>query len=140
VGHRITRRRSFGSPKQGFEFVYVATDDFTRLSYVDILADERSEAASSSLVRVVGWFALQNVTVERVMADNGSALVSREFRDACKATAIAWSASSSGPRASTAKALSLSNTTRTSRSLACGCELAEHQVNPPACVLRTPLA
>jgi hypothetical protein len=47
VGHRITRRRSFGSKKQGFEFVYVATDDFTRLCYVDILADERSEAAST---------------------------------------------------------------------------------------------
>jgi hypothetical protein len=39
VGHRITRKRSFGSKKQGFEFVYVAIDDFTRLSYVDILAD-----------------------------------------------------------------------------------------------------
>ena len=25
VGHRITRKRSFGSKKQGFEFVYVAT-------------------------------------------------------------------------------------------------------------------
>lgn len=31
VGHRITRRRSFGSKKQGFEFVFVATDDHTRL-------------------------------------------------------------------------------------------------------------
>src|SRR5687767_13890776 len=66
VGHRITRRRSFGSAKQGFEFVYVATDDFTRLSYVDVLADERSEAASSFLTRAVGWFAQQQVIVERV--------------------------------------------------------------------------
>ena len=48
MGHRITPKRSFGSPKQGFEFVYVAIDDFTRLSYVDILEDERSESASSS--------------------------------------------------------------------------------------------
>src|SRR5687767_8631078 len=54
VGHRITRRRSFGSPKQGFEFVYVATDDFTRLFYVDVLADERSEAASSFLTGRLG--------------------------------------------------------------------------------------
>jgi transposase InsO family protein len=83
VGHRITRRRSFGSPKQGFEFVYVATDDFTRLSYVEVLADERSEAASSFLVRAVAWFAQQKVIVERVMTDNGSAFVSRQFRQAC---------------------------------------------------------
>jgi hypothetical protein len=75
VGHRITRRRSFGSPKQGFEFVYVATDDFTRLSYVDILADECSETASSFLIGAVAWFAQQNIRVERVMTDNGSAFL-----------------------------------------------------------------
>lgn len=83
VGHRITRRRSFGSKKQGFEFVYVATDDFTRLSYVAILADERSETASSFLTRAVAWFAQRGVVVERVMTDNGSAFVSRGFRDTC---------------------------------------------------------
>jgi transposase InsO family protein len=83
VGHRITRRRSFGSPKQGFEFVYVATDDFTRLSYVDILADERSEAASSFLTSAVAWFAQQNVRVERVMTDNGSAFLSRQWKQLC---------------------------------------------------------
>ena len=83
VGHRITRRRSFGSKKQGFEFVYVATDDYTRLSYVDVLADERSEAASSFLNRAVAWFAQRGVIVERVMTDNGSAFVSRAFRQAC---------------------------------------------------------
>ncbi|HEX7705782.1 MAG TPA: IS481 family transposase [Thermoanaerobaculia bacterium] len=80
IGHRITRKRSFGSPRQGFEFVYVATDDFTRLSFVDILADERSEAASSFLVRAVEWFARQNVRVERVMTDNGSAFISTRFK------------------------------------------------------------
>jgi hypothetical protein len=58
VGHRITRQRSFGSPRQGFEFVYVATDDHSRLSYVDILADERSDAASTFFKRAVAWFAL----------------------------------------------------------------------------------
>lgn len=84
VGHRITRKRSFGSKKQGFEFVYVATDDFTRLSYVDILADERSETASTFLERAIGWFALQKVKVERVMTDNGSAFLARHFAHACE--------------------------------------------------------
>jgi transposase InsO family protein len=83
VGHRITRQRSFGSKKQGFEFVFVATDDFTRLSYVDILADERSEAASTFLKRAVEWFSRQNVRVERVMTDNGSAFVSTQFKALC---------------------------------------------------------
>ena len=88
VGHRITRHRSFGSPKQGFEFVYVAIDDFTRLSYVDILADERSESASSFLTRAVDWFARQNVTVERVMTDNGSAFLAKEFVATCEKLSV----------------------------------------------------
>jgi transposase InsO family protein len=87
-GHRITRKRSFGSPKQGFEFVYVATDDFTRLSFVDILADERSETASSFLKCAVDWFAQKKVTVERVMTDNGSAFRSGQFAKTCEALQV----------------------------------------------------
>ena len=83
VGHRITRKRSFGSKKQGFEFAYVAVDDASRLSYVEVLADERSEAACAFLSNAVSWFALQNIRVERVMTDNGSAFVSRPFRERC---------------------------------------------------------
>lgn len=88
VGHRITRERSFGSKKQGFEFVYVATDDFTRLSYVDVLADERSEAASSFLNDAVEWFAQQGIRVERVMTDNGSAFLSHRFAALCRSLEI----------------------------------------------------
>ena len=83
VGHRITRRRSFGSPKQGFEFVYVATDDFSRLSYVDILADECGDSAASFLISAVAWFAQQKVRIERVMTDNGSAFLSAKWKQLC---------------------------------------------------------
>lgn len=88
VGHRITRKRSFGSKKQGFEFAYVAVDDASRLSYVEVLADERSEAACAFLTNAVSWFAKQNVRVERVMTDNGSAFVSRPFRDLCETLGV----------------------------------------------------
>jgi len=83
VGHRITRKRSYGSPKQGFEFVYVATDDASRLSFVQILADERSEGACTFLQNAVDWFARMHVRVERVMTDNGSAFRSRAWRALC---------------------------------------------------------
>ena len=88
VGHRITRQRSFGNKKQGFEFVYVAIDDASRLSYAEILADERSEAASAFLENAVTWFARQAVRVERVMTDNGSAFVSRVFAERCKSLGV----------------------------------------------------
>lgn len=53
VGHRITRRRSYGSKKQGFEFVHVATDDASRLCYVQILPDERTDAVPQGRRRLV---------------------------------------------------------------------------------------
>jgi hypothetical protein len=104
VGHRITRQRSFGSPRQGFEFVYVATDDHSRLSYVEILADGRSEAASSLLKRAAARFALQDVRVERVMTDNGSAFVLREFTNLCRAMSTVTCASGRTLQERTAKA------------------------------------
>ena len=88
VGHRITRTRSHGAKKQGFEFVYVAIDDASRLSYVEVLADERSEAACAFMSNAVAWFAQMKVRVERVMTDNGSAFVSRAFADACRTLSI----------------------------------------------------
>ena len=88
VGHRITRKRSFGSKKQGFEFAYVAVDDASRLSYVEVLADERSEAACAFLSNAVSWFAKQSIRVERVMTDNGSAFVSQGFRERCTALGV----------------------------------------------------
>jgi transposase InsO family protein len=88
VGHRITRKRSFGSKKQGFEFVYVATDDNSRLCYAEIHADERSEAACTFLKNAVSWFGGLKIDIERVMTDNGSPFVSREFGRLCSDVGI----------------------------------------------------
>ena len=88
VGHRITRTRSHGSRKQGFEFAFVAIDDASRLSYTEILADERSETACAFLNKAVSWFAQQNIRVERVMTDNGSAFVSERFGTLCTTLGI----------------------------------------------------
>jgi transposase InsO family protein len=83
IGHRITRKRSFGSKKQGFEFVYVATDDASRLTYAEIHADERSEAACTFLNNAVRWFSGYKIEIERVMTDNGSAFIGRQFGQLC---------------------------------------------------------
>ena len=83
-GHRVTRRRSYGSRERGFEFVHVATDDASRVTYAEILPDERATSAMTFLIKAVAWFARQGVNVERVMTDNGSAYISYRFRDLCK--------------------------------------------------------
>jgi hypothetical protein len=84
-GHRVTRRRSYGSREQGFEFVHVATDDASRITYAQILPDECATSAMIFLTNAVTWFARHGVTVERLMSDNGSAYVSYRFRDLCQA-------------------------------------------------------
>jgi len=85
VGHRITRRRSFGSARQGWEFVHVATDDASRVTYAEILPYERASTASPFLIRATAWFAKNGVIIERVMTDNGSAYRSHEFAAVCRA-------------------------------------------------------
>jgi transposase InsO family protein len=84
-GHRVTRRRSFGSPQQGFEFVHVAIDDASRLTYAEILPDECAPSAMAFVSSAVAWFARHGVTVKRLMTDNGSAYMSFRFRDLCQA-------------------------------------------------------
>jgi transposase InsO family protein len=50
---------------------------------VEILADERSEAACAFLANAAYCSAHQHVRIERVMTDNGSPFVSRRFREQC---------------------------------------------------------
>jgi transposase InsO family protein len=82
-GHRVTRKRSYGSPKEGFEFIFVATDDHTRLSFARILRDEHGESACAFLLAAVAWFARMKIRIERVITDNGSPFRSRAFRALC---------------------------------------------------------
>ena len=84
VGHRITRTRSRGGPRCGWEFAHVVTDDASRLCYAEILPDQHQSAAIDFLRRAVAWFAKLGVTSECVMTDNGSAYVSHEFAAVCR--------------------------------------------------------
>ena len=43
VGHRIHGDRRRPSPGVGWEFLHVCVDDATRVSYSEILSDERAE-------------------------------------------------------------------------------------------------
>ena len=84
AGHRLTGDRTQRSRGIGWDFLHVCVDDASRLAYTEILPDERKESAVAFLERAIAWFATLGVTVERVMTDNGSAYLSRTFRDACQ--------------------------------------------------------
>lgn len=83
-GHRITRYKSLGSEGMGFEFMHVATDDASRLSYAEIFPNQRVESAIAFVNNAVGWFAQHGVPIRQLMTDNGSAFVSYPFANACR--------------------------------------------------------
>jgi transposase InsO family protein len=83
-GHRMLGRgKGRFEEGAGYEYVHVCVDDFSRLAYVEVLADERAVTAISFLRRALAWFGAQGVRVERVMTDNGSAYRSHAHRAAC---------------------------------------------------------
>jgi transposase InsO family protein len=93
-GHRVTgsrknQRRTTYTPDgrrvgdAGWEFVHVCVDDFSRLAYVEVHSDERASTAVEFLKQAVAFYARHNITVERVMTDNGSAYRSHLHRIAC---------------------------------------------------------
>ena len=85
VGHRILGDRRRRSKGVGWEFVHVCVDDAIRVSYAEVLPDEKAVTAATFLKRAVAWFTERDVLVQRVMTDNGSCYRSHLFRRTPKA-------------------------------------------------------
>ena len=93
-GHRITADRTRQSNQRGngtapgWEYVHVAVDDHSRVSFSDIFPDEKKGSAIAHLTAAVAYYRSLGVTVTRVMTDNGGCYKSHAFRDACAALDI----------------------------------------------------
>ena len=72
----------------GWEAVHVAIDDYSRLAYVEVLADEKATTSVGFLERAIAFFADHGITVERVMTDNGSPYISHAHAIACRQLGI----------------------------------------------------
>jgi transposase InsO family protein len=85
IGHRITgvRHQHTHTRVAGWEYVHVAIDDASRVALASVASNECADTAIAFLKAAVDHFQQRGVTIERVMTDNGSAYVSRAFRDAC---------------------------------------------------------
>jgi transposase InsO family protein len=68
----------------GYEFVHIAVDDYSRLAYAEVLADEKATTAVGFLRRAVANFARYGIRVEAVLSDNGSAYRSARHALACR--------------------------------------------------------
>lgn len=83
-GHRVTGDRRGQREGSGWECAHVCVDDHSRLSYVEILPDEKRETTSAFLQRALHWYALQADTPQALQTDNGSAYRSGIPADACR--------------------------------------------------------
>jgi transposase InsO family protein len=68
----------------GWEYVHIAVDDYSRLAYAEVLADEKAATAAGFLRRAVAFYRSHGIRVEAILSDNGSAYVSVVHALACR--------------------------------------------------------
>ena len=68
----------------GYEFVHVAVDDYSRLAYAEVLADEKASSAIGFLRRAVVFYRRHGIEVEQILTDNGSAYRALMHAVACR--------------------------------------------------------
>ena len=78
-GHRITGNPQDETRGAGWEFLYVAVDDHSRIAFTAMLPNEKAISASSFLRHAVAYFAHLGIRVRRVMTDNGPCFCSLLF-------------------------------------------------------------
>jgi len=81
IGHRISGSRASQAKTRingrqtgvaGWEFVHIAVDDYSRLAYAEVLADESAATAAGFLARAVAFYRRYGIEVEQLLTDNGS--------------------------------------------------------------------
>ena len=83
VGHRITGDRTLNRNKGiGWDMVHLAIDDHSRVSFAQVLPDEKALSCVQFLRQAVAYYASLGVRIERVMTDNGTGY-KNTFRAAC---------------------------------------------------------
>ena len=88
-GHRVTAdRRHRAKGVAGWQYLFVAIDDHSRLGVASIYPDETAASALAFLEELVSFYGAHGITVERVLTDNGTCF-KRRWADACAGHAIA---------------------------------------------------
>jgi transposase InsO family protein len=87
-GHRVTGDRSRRAQGAGWQHLYVAIDDHSRLGFAAVHPDETADSALTFLDELVRFYRSHGIRVERVLTDNGTCF-KRRWADACELHGIA---------------------------------------------------
>jgi transposase InsO family protein len=83
-GHRITANPKDETRGAGWEFLYVAIDDHSRIAFTAMYPDEKAVSAAAFLTQAVAYFQRLGITIKRVLTDNGPCFCSDHFRLTCQ--------------------------------------------------------
>jgi transposase InsO family protein len=86
--HRVTGDRRDTVKGHGWEYVFVAIDDHSRLAHAAIHPNERLTSAVAFLQQAVAHYRRFGVRLQRVMTDNGPCFHAHAFGQACRQLGI----------------------------------------------------
>jgi transposase InsO family protein len=87
-GHRITGDPRDQTRGAGWEFLYVAVDDHSRLAFTAIYPNEKAVSSIHFLQRARAWYQSFDIQVRGVLTDNRPCFYKRQFGGACAALGI----------------------------------------------------
>jgi transposase InsO family protein len=79
-GHRVTGNRSEESRGAGWEYLHIAIDDHSRISFAALLPDQSHQSAIRFFLMARGHYARFGISIRRVLTDNGSCYQHWRFR------------------------------------------------------------
>jgi transposase InsO family protein len=86
-GHRVTGDRSRRVQGAGWQHLFVAIDDHSRLGFASVYPDETAASACAFLEELVRFYSSHGIAVERVLTDNGTCF-KRRWAETCASHAI----------------------------------------------------
>ena len=84
IGHRIHGDRRRRGRKVGWEYLHVAIDDATRLTYAEVLPADDAPASTAFLQRTLAWFRRRGVRIRRLLTDNAKVYRAGVFAAMCQ--------------------------------------------------------
>jgi transposase InsO family protein len=86
--HRVTGDRRDRNRGAGWQYVFVAIDDASRLGFARIYPDETADSALAFLAACERFYAGHGIRIERVLTDNGTCF-KRRWAEACAQHGVA---------------------------------------------------
>jgi transposase InsO family protein len=84
IGHRIHGDRRRRARKVGYEYLHVAIDDATRLTYAEVLVADDAPTSAAFLQRTLAWFRRRGIRIRRLLTDNAMVYRAGVFAAVCR--------------------------------------------------------